>query len=153
MWLPVPDFRFKAKYITCFDIRGIGYNEVKEWGAGEGGQQIGTEQMNSFIQIVKGNIFAGHFKGVLGKITGYDLAVGKFFGHDNGNGSATGTEIQDILRLFAWVVLKGRKTMLKEELGFRAGDQDGRADKKIKGPEFTAADNILQGFALASSLE
>jgi hypothetical protein len=43
--------------------------------------------------------------------------------------------------------------MIQEEFGFRAGNQDCRADKEFQGPEFTAAKNVLQGFALATSLK
>ena len=40
--------------------------------------------------------------------------------------------------------------MLQKEFGFRAGNQDCRADNKLQRPELAAADNILEGFTLAA---
>jgi hypothetical protein len=51
------------------------------------------------------------------------------------------------------MLLKDTEAMVQEKFGFRAGNQDCRADKELQRPEFAVADNILQRLSLATPLK
>jgi hypothetical protein len=103
---PIPYFRVKLGNISCFDIRGIGDNEVKARCTGKGSEQVGTKKVDSLLQIVRGNILAGDIQGFLREIAGNDFTLREFFAQDNSDNTAASAEVENALWWFIGMLPK-----------------------------------------------
>jgi hypothetical protein len=140
----IADFGGEGWAVVFGDVGRVGDDGV-EGGGGEGGGEIGVEELDTAVE--SGVVAGGDAEGGGGEIRGDGLDSG-FEGEGNADAAGAGSDIED-----AHAGLEMGQGELDEEFCFRTRDEDAGFDAEVAAVELLAFGDVLGGLALEALME
>ena len=113
-------------------------------------EQVGAVEGDAAIETEARGIGARDFQRVGGNFRGVNFGLRQLGGERQRNTAGAGADVDD-----SWLrdVQANLEHGFDQVLGFRARDQDSRADDEVQSPEFLVAGDVLRGNAASALLE